>query len=117
MEYVPYVTVYTDLTASYTDFPRFWRGYGHGNHGSGSGCGLMLGEVAVDALKGHKPPAAELLTALEMALENPAPDLALGHAETGRGLIEGESIGLLAGLCHASYLLRFGVCDYHAHSA
>ncbi len=51
------MTVYTDLTAVYTDFPRFWRHYGHGNHGSGSGCGLLLGEVAVDALTGDVPAA------------------------------------------------------------
>ena len=85
--------------------------------GQEAAAALLLGEVAVDALKGHKPPATQLLTALKMTLENPAPDLALGHAETGRGFIEGEPIGLLAGLCHASYLLRFGVCKCHTRSA
>lgn len=100
------MTVYTGLTASYTAFLRFWRGHGHGNHGSGSGGGLLLGEVAVDALAGDEPPPAKLLAALKAPLKNPTPNRVLGHPKEGCRLNEGQSV-CLTGLCHGSCLLRF----------
>ncbi len=98
------MTVYTDLTATYTDFPRFWRGYGHGNHGSRRR-GLLLGEVAVDAFLGGVPAIELLATIEETPLNHPNGGLpADPHLE--RSVCNRQGFRVVARVRHGPYLVK-----------